>query len=228
VAEAPDIHATNSSREDANATSHTVALPSGIVSGEILFVFFVNVQGSPTTQPAGWSMPFSAQHDGTHRESLIWKFADGSEGASITVLTSSGDVSGHWSARIGNVEAGTDTVVFTTAQQVGTRFPNPPSLTVPWGLQPNLWLAMYGASGNDSDASAFPANYTYAPAGTNLPFTQKFADGTLKEGGMAVVARQLEAETEDPGSFTVVTLNNRAPQSATVSILPWTPRVTTF
>src|SRR5215472_3753213 len=53
----PVVAATNTSAVSSNATSHTVNLPSGITSGDLLLIFFGDSLngGASTTTITGWT-----------------------------------------------------------------------------------------------------------------------------------------------------------------------------
>jgi hypothetical protein len=189
----------------------------------LLILFGRDEDGGTWTHPSGWTTLISRLNGGS-RTIVYWRIADGSEGSSITVShTGTPDASGHWSCRITGYSGVGDHFQATASDQGLTTSPDPPSLTPTDGAADYLWICGYHASGNDSDADAFPANYTH------LTFTQKYADGTLSEGGLAVAARQLNAASEDPGTFSLVTNNGRTPTPFTAAItflrnravLPW-------
>jgi len=172
---------------DTSGTSHTVNLPSGIVAGNLLLVFFCAGEGSsPTiTFPDGWTELFQTPNYINCTIGGWYRVADGTEESTITVTTSSSEYSAHTSYRItgyaGVPECGNSTGGQSTK-------PNPPSLTPSWGAMDTLWFAVTGVE-NNYDVSSYPTNYT---------------DGRL-DGVVIRVAtcrRELNASSEDPGVFT--------------------------
>ena len=80
----PTVAATNTS-SSAPATSHTVSLPTGIVSGDLLIVTFAsNANAITHSWPAGWTELYD-QTSGTMSGSAAYRRADGTEGGTITV-----------------------------------------------------------------------------------------------------------------------------------------------
>ena len=200
-----------------------MSLPTGITAGDLLFVFFGRDQSDTMTHPSGWWRHFDLLNGGA-RAIVYTRVADGSEGSTITATSTGADQSGHWSCRISNYsDSGDHFQMNTTSTEVSNGAADPPSLTPSGGAADYLWITGYHASGNDCDADVYPTNYSY------LQFTQKYADGTLDEGGMAVAARQLNATTDNPSAFSMVTGNQRTPVTFTATIsylnqdavLPW-------
>jgi hypothetical protein len=180
----PTVAATNTSVTAVADVNHTVSLPASISAGDLLVVFFGVFTGTVTT-PTGWTSLDALS--GWYK--FLYRVADGSEGATLAVATGSSTVAIHLSYRITGQHA-------STAPEVGTRAtatsanPNPPSLDpAGWGAEDTLWIVFNNADG--SDTTGYPASYSNGIA----TFTGSTA------GGMA--ARQLNATSEDPGTFTL-------------------------
>lgn len=184
----PTVEAVNGGNEGLDTINHTVNLPAGINAGDLLLVFFC-ADGNPTiTFPAGWTPLFQTAYGAKFG---CWRrVADGGEGATINVTTSSSERSAHTSYRVtgysGTPEVGTTTVGDSTA-------PNPSSLTTTWAVDDTLWLA---ACGYDSygTMSAYPTNYTN---GRNDHIWD--SNGC----GVGTARRNRNIRTEDPGAFTL-------------------------
>ena len=75
-----------------SGTSHTVNLPASIASGDYLIGCFAT-DGNPTiTWPAGWTLLSEAADGGSaSRQSVYYRVADGTEGATITIGTSAAE-----------------------------------------------------------------------------------------------------------------------------------------
>jgi hypothetical protein len=98
----PTVQATNTSVENAQTTSHTVALPSGIQPGELLIVIFGYKSGTDNTVtwPNGWYQFFQSDRVTNVGARAAYRWADGSEGTTITVTTGLSRDSTHISYRI--------------------------------------------------------------------------------------------------------------------------------
>ena len=192
----PQVAAVNGGGNTTNTTSHTVNLPSGIVSGNLLLVFFAS-DGTPTiTFPSGWTQLFQTAGGTDVKFGAWYRIADGTEGATITVTTSASECSNHTSYRItgysGTPEVGTSATGNSTT-------PNPPSLTPSWGAKDTLWFACQGNDGSTA-TTAYPTNYTNGRNDNN-----SVSDPTAS---VATARRELNAASEDPGTFTIATARN--------------------
>ncbi len=209
----PVVEATVTSLEDVDVTSHTVSLPSGIVSGDLLIVGFVTWVDEPPTFPAGWTSIFTGViKAGNTRGSVYYRQADGTEGSSITVTTVGADNSGHIAYRIsGHEDPATQAPEIATDNNGGssTTTPNPPSLTPTGGAEDFLWLAI--VLNRRNEPTAYPTSYvnTFSARASQGP------NGSLNTSGSE---RQLNATSEDPSAFTISA--NRYAIAATIAVHP--------
>jgi len=193
----PTVAATNTST-GGPGTTHTISLPAGIVSGDLLIIFFTTAQYwgklGTLTDPSGWTRLGTAGDGGGFDDAgltVFYKVATGSEGSTVDVGTTSSVRSAHISLRITGPCGTPQISTFDT----GSGDPNPPSLTPSGGARDYLWIAAGSVKGTSQSVSAYPTNYT----GNNL-----FKDNPGGEGTNAMVAtRQLNATSEDPGTFDV-------------------------
>lgn len=186
------IAAVNGGYDEGLSTSHSVNLPSDIESGDLLLVFFGLSYVSTITFPGGWTQLFDVVYPERIRSVCYYRVADGNEGDTITVtISQSNRTSAHTSYRItgysGVPEAGTA----TTALDVN---PDPPSLSPSWGVLDTLWFASCSYF-HPRTITAYPTNYT---------------DGRDDRGsgigmGIGTARRELNAVSEDPGTFTIST-----------------------
>ena len=190
----PTIAASNSGNSGGNATSHTVNLPTGISSGNLLIVSFSNDGSATVTWPSGWTQLFSTVNGTNNILSVAYRIADGSEGTTITVGTSGNESSAHTSYRITGHDSST-APAYGTAATDSSANPNPPSLTPAWGAADTLWLSVYGWDSNATNSS-YPTNYTLGQV-TNLYNHQR--QGT----GIASAGYNLNASSQDPGTATL-------------------------
>lgn len=188
-------------------------MPSGIVAGELLFAL-ISRRSSGTgayTLPAGWVELDDFQVDSVTRVCVAYKFADGTEGSTISVSVSAGTGSAVTRAlitRIQNAHASSAPEMASVANGSGTT-PNPPSLSPSWGSDKTLWIALFGCQ-NDTTANvtAYPTNYD-----DNQKFIPNSATTTI-----AWATRELEASSDDPGTFTIST--SRTWGARTVGVRP--------
>lgn len=210
----PTIAATATSAKTSGISSTvTVALPTGIVAGNLLIAAVVNGGGASLSWPAGWTELFD-QNGGTAGQSAAYRFADGSEGASINCTLSGASAIAAMAAwRITGHHASTPPEVGTPPAVSSTSTPNPPSLTASWGAESNLWIAFTGIEGLRT-VSAYPSNY-------GLSQIEQQSDGTATvDMTIGAAARQIAAATENPGTFTWDGTDNAVAQTIVVRPLP--------
>lgn len=211
----PSIAATNTTN-GAAATNKSCNLPSGIQSGNLLLLWIRSNGADTHTTPSGWSdlvknNTADASDDTT---SLFYKIASGSEGSTVTV---NGTASLKFSSLSWRVTGAHQTTAPNVATATGTSStPDPPSLTPSGGTKDYLWIAIYGIEGT-STLSSYPANYssnqiTVATSGSTA--------ATNSRSGAA--ARQLNASSENPGTFTASASEDWT--AVTVAVYPATDR----
>jgi hypothetical protein len=173
-------------------TSVAVTIPGTFAAGDLLLIHHAVEDGAAVATPAGWVKRYA----GTNLPSSVffYRWADGSEGGTVTVTSTGTTAYAYWSARVvgadpaKNPEAG-------TVVEVTTANPNPPSLTPSWGSEKTLWLVALAAQGTRT-VSAYPANYT----GNQSEVT---SGTTATDARSAIATRELQAASEDPGTFTM-------------------------
>ncbi len=177
-------------------TSHTVNLPASIAADDLILAYFT-CDGDPTiTWPdASWVSIGVLDAGGTGNSGQVrYRIADGTEGASITVTTSVAENSAHQTYRITGWH-GTTAPEFASSSWGSTANPNPPSLTPSWGAEDTLWFASVEINSGEVSISVFPANYGN---GVTRDSTGGFSGTTL-----GVSRRELNATSDDPGTFTI-------------------------
>lgn len=206
----PHVAAVNGgNNESETATEHTVNLPSGIVSGNLLLVFFTGYACGTITFPSGWTQLFSGAE--TYMKLEGWyRIADGTEGSTITVTTLkawTNNTSYRITAYSGTPEAGTASTGIDAN-------PNPPNLAPSWGAFNTLWFAAIGTTAHAS-CSAYPTNYTdgrfdaYDIGGSGV--------------GLGSARRELNAISDDPGTFTVNAISRWVANTVVVDYAPAKP-----
>jgi len=186
-----DFNTSNSSI----ATSHIVDLPTTIYSGELLVVFFGYPTGfilNATTFPVGWTEILDVGFGfGTAHLSVAYKIADGTDGTSITVITSGAAPASHISFTISNHNSSTNAPEISTSAVGSSTTPNPDSLTASWGTDDNLFIAL--ESNLTSTTTAYPTNFNDNQHTKNYSFSN-----------IGVCTRNWNTnDTQDPGTFTI-------------------------
>ncbi|QQS39311.1 DUF2341 domain-containing protein [Candidatus Woesebacteria bacterium] len=208
----PIVQATNiSATTSTSATTHTVSLPSGISSGDLLVIFFRTGATSTTHTLSGWNT--LSTRDSTGRTTIFWKTAAGSEGATVDITTAAGRASAHNSYRI----TGHDTSDPIDGVFASTNTLDPASLDPGWGSSKILWLAMANTRRTDNTLTA-PTDYL------SIITAESAASNTsTNHVRLSSAQREYEASSENPGAFgSTGTLS--AQHSALVAINP-TPAV---
>lgn len=189
------VESTSTSEETSNTTTHTVTMPSGVTSGDLLIALIaVDAASDETITMTGWTSLFSTL--ATDSETAVfYRVSDGTEGASETFTTSGSEQSTHAVYRIsgysGTPEAGTPNTGTSTT-------PNPSAVTPAGGSNDYLYIAVMGSDGSGSGAptvSGYPTGYTGSQttlSGTGLGSTV-----------VAMATKQTTASTTDnPDAFT--------------------------
>lgn len=197
-----------------SVTSMAVNMPATVNSGDLL-IAIVSVRNAGTwTKPSGWNDIATLSQAGggsVGKTNGFYKIADGTEDGGTATWTASVGTSGAWQViRITNWHGTTPPEAATASGDATSA--NPPSLTPSWGAADTLWLAIAG------HAAASAAAFTAAP--TNY---LGFANNGASSGGAAVSIascyRELNATSEDPGTFTAGG-SNRWWAAGTIAIRP--------
>lgn len=197
-----------------SVTSMPVMMPATVNSGDLL-LSFVEVRNAGTwTKPSNWNDISTVSQAGggtVGKLNGFYKIADGTEGGATATWTASTGTTAEWHTIRVTGWHGTTPPEGTTASGDATNA-NPPNLAPSWGADDSLWVVIAGnsASGTTNTFSAAPTNYT------------GFQNNGTSSGGstcdIASATRQLNASSEDPGTFSVN--NNRFWAAATVAIRP--------
>lgn len=192
-----------------SVTTMAVNMPASISSGDLL-IAHVGVRNAGTwTVPSNWNLLEEKAGGGTVGETGVWyKIATGSEGATQT-WTAGTATTAAWQVRKITSWHGTTPPEHVAVNGDAVAV-NPPSLTPSWGAADTLWLALVGSSANTMNFTAAPTNYT------SLTSTTASSGGGASNAGSAI--RQLNATSEDPGTFTVS--QNRWWAAFTVAVRP--------
>lgn len=195
----PSVAARNNSAATSAVTTHTVNLPSGITAGDrVVIIFTYAITGNTITFPGTWTPITNGAREEAAASSegiiTVYRDCDGSEGSTISVSSTQATRSTHVSLRIA---AGTfdPAIAPEASNDSGTNADaNPPNLVPTGGAKDYLWITC-GGNSHALTYSAAPTNYS------NLQTRQ--AAGTAAANSIIGTAeRQLNAASEDPGSFT--------------------------
>lgn len=189
----PTIVARSWGRDTISGTSHSVTLPSGIESGDLLLAFWAcdsDEDGAGDHEAsAGWTRLDIDTNTGIVG-AVYYKIADGSD--SLTITTTDGELGCFVCMRI--VNAGTPESTSTNSS--GTNA-DPPLHTPSGGSAKYLWVA----------AAAFDANavldVTAGPGGYSSLINQPQLSGAGVR--LAVANFKSESSSENPGTFTSTT-----------------------
>ena len=135
-------------------TSHTVPLPSGIVSGNLLIAIAAGADRT-WTWPAGWTELTDDLNGATSSLSIAYRTANGTEGASITATSSLGTDAAYCSVRI---TGAVSTPVASTLATGATAAPDGTSVNAGTG---RLFLSIIGGqSFTGKSVTSVPSGYT--------------------------------------------------------------------
>ena len=192
-------------------------MPSGIQSGDLLLIFWADRDVNSTlSTPSGWT-PLYNTDNSNYRAACYYRIANGTEGSTVTMTTSSNERSTHNTYRI---QVGTYTgVPIASSAATGTSTtPNPPSLNT--GSSDNyLWIAASHSEGA-ATANSAPTNFTNLISAVNTTGTSNSNRYSI----MATARRNLATQTLDPGTFTLS--QSRIWSSYTIAIKGAVPCVT--
>ncbi len=169
-----------------------------IASGDGILVLFGNDGGDALTVPSGWTKAadYEATGGSNVRVAVVYRTADGTEGTSVTFVTS-GNESSKWRvlrfASADIADWSVDPPSVSAGATASNSNPDPPSHTVPWTAgEDNWWAALYVQDGSGGDATAYPSNTS-----------SQFTDGTGGAESIGVGERfDTALDTWDPSTFT--------------------------
>jgi len=187
----PTVAATDGGNNAVNGQNHSIDLPAGVVSGNLLLVFFVS-DGVPTiTFPVGWINLFEKAGGVDVKGGAWYKVAGVGEDDPFVVTTDADQMTAYTIYRITDYAGVPEAGVATTGDSVS---PDPPSLTPSWSIRETLWFAIAGYDAGARTITDYPANY-----GNGRSDRSNDAEGA----GVGSARRELEAASEDPGVFTL-------------------------
>jgi hypothetical protein len=180
-------------------TSHVVSLPTGISAGDLLLVL-INKGSTAATFNAltGWTELLDENL--ANGNAVLYRKADGTEGATITLTSSASTRSAHTSYRItGALDPATQAPEISAVATGTSTGPDPGTCTPTGGAKDYLWIAFFGDAGEEADDDTWcnnaPTNYT------NLLQKTGGIAGTNLGGIIASAEWTNNAASENPGAF---------------------------
>lgn len=192
-----------------DATSHAIAMPATVSSGDLL-IAIVTVDGSdlPTT-PSGWTQLSAPALIGSARGALYYKVAAGTEGGTTVDFATPAAEAG--AALVYRIKAGTfsSTPEATSAALANVSTVAPPDITPSWGSAKDLFIVCY-CEDTGYDVTTWPYLEGRSTAGEE----QESADGA------ACVScwTQVETASFNPADF--VQAFSRSCYAFTIAVRP--------
>ena len=189
----PTIAATPTTGATTTGTSHTINLPSSIVSGELLILILAIDGAETTTWPAGYTAIIDeVQQSSILTTDVFYRIANGTEGSSISVTTGTNEIVNYITFRITDWHGTTPPEVsYATGNDSA---PDPASETASWGgTEDNLFIAGLCYNDGRTAVNAWPTNYS-----SNQTNQQ---DGAPGGTGVAIATREVASDTENPAAF---------------------------
>lgn len=188
-------YAVNSGTANRSATTMTVDLPANIEAGDLIIIFLAQDFPSTTspTYPQSWSTLFNQANtrNGWAFLSCAYKYADGSEGSSITVTVANSPTVAR-AYRVGNA-IGTPEYTLVYSSTSTTSAPNPANLTM---SQDKRWM-VFAICAINTDSITF-LSYPSSYVGTGQTAA---TDGAGVRLGYA--RNPVQAASENPGAFSL-------------------------
>lgn len=176
------------------STSHNVAMPASVSSGDLLIIQLGTGQtGANTiTTPSGWTLLHSGA-PGSFRVVTFYKVASGTEGGTTVAVAMTTSLRA--SAIVHRIQVGTfsSSPEISAVNGTGTT-PDPPNLSPTWGSANTLWIASF-ASINNGAISAYPF------PNNNVTVSDGGAGGT-GASRMGSCTSEQTVSSLNPGSFT--------------------------
>lgn len=222
----PVVQATNESSTNTAGTSHTVNLPSGIQSNDLIIIILDKGSTAATVNAhADWTELLD--ENSANGLYIAYRFANGLEGATTTLTTSASTRSAEITYRISGAQNPSVQPPEIGTTGTGTSAtPDPPSVTGTGGSKDFLFIAFAGMAGEEADDDTWgntpPTNYTPSP-----PLQKSCGIAGSNLGGLIVAASRAltTGVAENPGTFGVDV--SAAWRSQTIVIHPASAEVPT-
>ena len=185
----PAVQSITSTVFSTAATSHLVAMPAVVDTGDLLLCVLNMGFGYTVTTPGGWS----AIENSNTRLAVYAKDAAGTEdGTTVDFVSATAAEAVAQVYRITGWNGTVPTDIATATLTTGTSSnPDPGSVTPSWGALDTLWIAVERSAAGET-VSSYPANYTNG--------TYDFVASNI---ALATSRREINAATENPGTYTI-------------------------
>lgn len=214
----PVINGTPAESKQTTATStHTISLPGSIVAGELLVVLFSHAVAVTANALTGWTELID---DGVANSiTVLYRFADGAEGGSISLGTSATTKSASIAYRIGGAQNPAAHAPTISTVATGTsNAPNPTSCN-PGTSMDFLWITFFVQAGEEADDDTWCNNA--ATGYTNLLQKTTDTSGAVTTNcSLAASNRTNTASSEDAAWPTGTTDQSLAWRAWTLGIWP--------
>ena len=186
----PVVQTTSIGADSVSGLTRVANLPTGIAVGDTLLLF-VNGSGSNSPTVPGWTNISDFLGGSAARLTILWRVADGTEGASVTITTQT-SIGIAW--QIYRISGGGSAAPQVGAGAGGTTVnPDPPicTPTTVGGPRNVLWIA--------AEAHGYAAVTSAGPAGFTGFQNVQSSSGSR---GIATAYLASQASSMDPGIFT--------------------------
>lgn len=187
----PVIQGTQNYETDTLATSHTIDLPSGIASGELLMLLVTSSNNITISTPTGWTLLDGMS---TAWTKSFMRDADGTEGTTLGITLTGG------SGRINSICQRISGAVGTSGvEKAFTTGNSPSSLTPSWGTKKTLWGTYFAGLTSNWFIDTYPTSYDLNRTLSRvLPAT-----GNTTYSAAAACYKNLEAASDTPEDWVI-------------------------
>jgi len=141
-------------------TSHVINLPYGVAANDLILIIGSITGNNTYTAPAGFTSAGTAYVSNPNVTYQVWyKYATGSEGASVTATTAFSFRSTNVAMRIRNATTSVPVVVGSKSDACGLSNPNPPALSVSSATS-TLPLAFVLTDSTTATVSSYPTSFS--------------------------------------------------------------------
>ena len=163
--------------------SISISVPSGTIDGDLLVASITKDSvASSISVPSGWTRIIQVAN--VERHDVFYKFADGTEGASVTFPLGANEGGSYMMARISGA---------AEIEAISNQTFDPPEITPSWGDSSFLVIAISTQRGGGTSYSAYPSGYTEIGRTVSI--------SGLNSPEMAAAWKATSGSSENPGAF---------------------------
>ena len=181
----PVLETTSTYASTSASTSHSVSLPSGINAGDLLLLQ-CNGTALLSGTPSGWTTFI------TGTTNIFYRFADGSEGSTVSLTFAAAQSVAAAVMRVSGVDTAPEG---STATGTATQ-PDGPNLAPSWGSADVMWVSLntWAETATDHTVNTYPSGYT------NTLETAVTSAGNRR---VALATKNATASSENPGAYSM-------------------------